>query len=193
MNDGIQVASRGAGGFSLRNVSPEEMDKLEAMALGHAWCMVVNGRLQSQSRWEPLPKPAADETMMPFWQPISPGRAQLELRGIETPPGAQAGIMIQSLCGYEYSPENYRLESEKLERYGFVCLRSRRGEDGRFWEVWHLPGLWSAEDELKDALQLIRERDEAKRVDTAVSFLCQHVRFGSLEVFWQRAAMVIED
>jgi hypothetical protein len=116
MNDGIRVASRGAGGFSLCNVSPEETDKLEAMALGHAWCMIVNGRLQSQSRWELLPKPAADETMMPYWQPVSPGHAQLELRGIETPPGAQAGIMIQSLCGYEYSPENYRRESEKLER-----------------------------------------------------------------------------
>ncbi len=191
MNDGIQVASRGAGGFSLRNVSPEETDKLEAMALGHAWCMVVNGRLQSQSRWEPLPKPAADETMMPFWQPMIPGPTQMEFREVPGPMGSDAGIIIEHVCGHNYTPENYQAETAKLEEFGFECLRSRRGPDGRYWEMWYLPGPWSAQGRLKGTLYGIK--DPKGQVDEMVRFLCANVQFGSLNVTWQRAAMVIED
>ncbi len=177
--------------IELSGLQKDEVKSLEAMVNGHTWCLSVNGRLETRSRWEPLPAPAEDESMMPFWQPFVPGHTQLELRSVELPLGVHASIMIQSLCGYHYSPENYRAESKKLKGFGFQCLRSRRGEDGRFWEMWYLPGTWSAQGEL--ALAMPDIRDDRIRIDAAVSFLCRKVSFGSLDVSWQRAAMVMED
>ncbi len=152
---------------------------------------MVNGRLEASSRWEPLPAPARDEEMMPFWQPSIPGHTQIELRNIEVPLGFSVSLMIQSLCGYDYSPENYRREAGKLEDFGFHCLRSRRGRDGHFWEIWYLPGLWSARGLLREAIGSIQE--ESAKADAAIKFLCKHTSFGSLDVSWQRAAMVRDD
>lgn len=187
----IRVSMTAAEKIELSGLQEDEVKSLEAMVSGHTWCLSVNGRLETRSRWEPLPAPAEDESMMPFWQPSTSGHTQLELRGVELPSGIHASIMIQNLCGYRYSPENYRTESEKLEAFGFQCLRSRRGENGRFWEMWYLPGTWSARGELALAIQDIK--DDQIRIDTAVKFLCRKVSFGSLDVSWQRAAMVIDD
>ncbi len=191
MSDDIRVSSYGAGDFSLKNVDSKEVDGLQAMALGHAWCSVVNGRLLTISRWEPLPAPAQDETMMPFWQPMLPGPTQMVFREVPVHLGMDAGIIIESVCGYYYTPENYRAETAKLEEFGFECLRTRRGPDGKFWEMWYLSGAWSAAGRLKDTLVGIK--DPKEQVDEMVRFLCKNVQFGSLNVTWQRAAMVIED
>jgi hypothetical protein len=97
------------------------------------------------------------------------------------------GISIEHLCAYDYSPENYRHQAEILESFGFDCLRSRRGPDGRYMEMWHLSGMWSAKGRLKGTLHGIT--DPAKQADEAISFLCKNVVFGSLDISWQRAAM----
>ncbi len=186
----IRVSAHGAGKISLEGLNPQEVDQLQAMAWGHSWCMVVDGRLQTVSRWEPLPAPAQDETMMPFWQPSAPGPAQIELCEVPVPLGLQAGITIEHVCGYHYTPENYRTETTKLEEFGFECLRSRRRSDGRYWEMWYLPGLWSAKGRLKGTLYGIK--DPAQSIDEAVRFLCRNVQFGSLNVTWQRAAMTMD-
>lgn len=59
-----------------------------------------------------------------------------------------AAITIQHVCGYDYSDDFYRENAKKLESYGFICCRSNRGSEGRFWEIWFLPGLWMAEGDL---------------------------------------------
>ncbi len=187
----ITSISPGKGELSISGLQPEEMKDIEAMVNGYKWCLAIHGRLQTQSRWEPLPAPAQDETLMPFWQPSVPGHTQLELKSVEMPPGAPVGIIIESLCGYDYSPENYHKEVEKLESFGFVCMRSRRGDDGHFQEIWYLSGMWRAQGRLKGVLVGIKEPQQ--QADEAIKFLCKNVKFGSLDVSWQRAAMVIED
>lgn len=188
----IKVSMTGPERIEIGNLKRDEVENLEGMVLGHRWCIITpEGRLRTQSRWEPLPAPAEDETMMPFWQPMIPGPTQMEFREVPVPLGSQAGIIIEHVCGYNYTPENYRAETAKLEEFGFECLRSRRGPDGRYWEQWHLSGSWSAKGRLKDALVGIKNLKE--QVDEMVRFLCRNVQFGSLSVSWQRAAMVIED
>lgn len=190
--DKIRVNMTGPDRIGISGLNRAEVQSLESMALGHHWCIVTpDGRLRSQSRWEPLPAPAEDETMMPFWQPTIPGPTQLEFREVPTPIGADAGLIIEHVCGYRYTPENYRAETAKLEEFGFECLRSRRGPDGRYWEQWHLSGSWSATGRLKEALVGIKDLRE--QVDEMIRFLCRNVQFGSLSVSWQRAAMVIGD
>ncbi len=188
----IRVSMTSSDRIEIGGLNQEEVQTLQSMVLGGHWCIVTpDGRLQSQSRWEPLPAPAQDETMMPFWQPMIPGSAQTELQGIEMPLGAQASLVIEHVCGYHYTPENYRSEVEKLKGFGFECLRSRRGPDARFWEIWRLAGLWSAQGQLKDALAGINNPKE--QVDEAIRFLCRNASFGSLDVCWQRAAMQADD
>ena len=119
-----------------------------------------------------------------------------ERKGIYSP-----AFMVSHLCGYNYSEEGYRRNAGLLESYGFSCMRSQRGEDGKFWETWYLPGAWAAEGELKIAVlrqgaqsthergSLARQQEETSNV---VSFLCANVSFGSLDVTAQRAAMTME-
>lgn len=188
----IKVNMTASNRIEISNLSSAEVRSLEGMVRGHNWCISTpDGRLKVQSRWEPLPAPAKDEEMMPFWQPMVPGPTQMEIREVPVPFGSQAGIIIESVCGYYYTPENYQAETAKLEEFGFECLRSPRGLDGRFWEMWYLSGLWSAKGRLKGTLHGIK--DPAQAIDEAVRFLCKNVQFGSLNVTWQRAAMSTGD
>lgn len=184
----IKVSMTGPDRIEIGNLSPAEVQSLEGMVKGNNRCIVsLAGRLETQSRWEPLPTPAQDETMMPFWQPMLPGPVQMEFREVPTPLGSQAGIIIEHVCGYFYTPENYRAETAKLEEFGFKCIRSRRGPDGGFWEMWYLPDLWWAKGQLKE--DLVGIKDPGQAIDQAVRFLCRNITFGSLSVTWQRAAM----
>jgi len=99
------------------------------------------------------------------------------------------GIIITSLCGHYYSKASYKLQAKKLESYGFEVLRSKEGEDKKIWEMWYLPGPWSAKGDLKKAVEEDPVWKEEKKIDKAIGFLCRHVEFGSLEVSTQRAAM----
>ena len=112
-----------------------------------------------------------------------------------------AHITIQSLCAHRYSVESYAEESGKLLGYGFIQLRSRRGKDACFWELWYLPGVLFAKGKLKEAIDLIsvntdvnhlRHRTDKERLKAAVDFLRQNVIFGTLDVSVQRLAMIIE-
>jgi hypothetical protein len=97
-------------------------------------------------------------------------------------------IIIQHLCGYHYTPENYKRQAEYLESLGFECLRSRRGADARYHELWLLSGLWSAKGGLKESLGNGGSYGN-KELNKAVKFLCRNASFGTLDVSFQRAAM----
>ena len=192
----IYIISQGECGLSLLNLTEKEKEYLEGMVNNNFWVTVTDGRLEMIPRREELPPPAKDETMMPFWMPENPPKGkQVKLFEVDVHENSGPSIHIQHLCGYYFTPENYKIQAELLESYGFSCLRSRRGTDGLFDEVWLLSSLWSAEGELKEVLTYpedLRSNDK-KGIDAAVSFLCRKTSFGTLDIAFQRASMPIPD
>jgi hypothetical protein len=194
------------GAITVSNLSKEETERFVGLIHGQNWASVKDGRLVFQGIFSPLPDPVLDEEMLPFWFPQGSGAytAQKEVFDKERmafPSGAH--IAIQSLCAYDYTPKNYKKEAGKLESYGFSQMRSKRGKDGHFWEIWFLPGTWAAKGDLAEAIQLAdlkargkgleHTKKEKACLDAAIDFLRRNVKFGSLEVAVQRLAMVIDD
>lgn len=102
------------------------------------------------------------------------------------------------------TPENYVRESEKLTSYGFIQLRSKREEDGGYWEIWYLPGVWCAKGDLKKIVDDITtkaktwEDPHGRRKDkecfkAVLEFLRRNASFGTLDVSIQRLCQVWED
>lgn len=187
------VAYGGAEGYiKISGFSKDDLEKmLSSMQIGGCWVRIKDDKLEAVNSFKPAPDPVRDEEMFPFWRkPTEVGSVQLELIEMEmVDDHSYPSISIQSLCGYDYSPENYRMQAEKLESYGFECLRSRRGTDGKFYEVWYLSDLLFAKGELKEKIGACEGK---KALKLAVSFLGQHVSFGTLDVSVQRLVMVID-
>ncbi|EKE24912.1 MAG: hypothetical protein ACD_5C00358G0003 [uncultured bacterium] len=189
---GIRVKSIGPDSISIGNLKPEEVERFEGAINDHLWVSAKSGRLEVVAKKKDLPKPTEDEEMLPFWRRQMPGSYQLELFKVAVPKYFSPSIIIQHLCGYNYTPENYKRTAELLEGYGFECLRSRRGNDAKYSEIWLLSGLWSAKGKLKEILQG-SDSSSKKNLDKAIEFLCRNVQFGTLDVSFQRAAMTVPD
>ena len=183
--------------ITVENLSQEEAGILQGMLRGMNWTTVESGRLKSAPRFKPLPGPADDLEMMPYWRraefPLD-GRLQVNTYDPERLKNRYgAGIYISSLCGYYFTPENYQREAGKLISWGFQCMRSRREADGGYWETWYLPGVWAAKGQLKikaDEVKLMKQKNNDRaELDTVISYLCRHVSFGSMDVAVQCAAM----
>ena len=78
-----------------------------------------------------------------------------------------------------------------MTRWGFDCLRSKRGKKGRFWEIWYLPGFWRATEELKEAIDKAG-KNTPERTKAAIAFLAKNAQFGSMDISVQKLAMVID-
>jgi hypothetical protein len=196
-NNKIHWTMRGGnkGEIHFEGFTPEEIEKMEGFLLGHYWATVEEGRLKVSFTKKELPTPADDVEMMPFWRKAENQEAAMQtvLFDVDTQIEnlVSPHFLIQSLCGYGYTPESYKNNAERLESYGFECMRSRRGIDGRFWEIWYLPGLWASKGELKE--YLIRNGNREGTTKDAIYWLCKTVKFGTLDVSVQRAAMCIND
>jgi hypothetical protein len=173
---------------------PEEQDALAAMTLGASWCRIKDGRVEQRATYEELPPPENDPYIPPSWYATMelPRRwLVMPVPSIDDEPNPEhhsPSIIVQHLCGYNNTP--YKVEALKLQAFGFECLRSRRGPEGKFWEMWYLPYLDAAKGSLRDA---IKSKDKtAAKIIAAVDHLCGHVSFGSLNVSYQRACMVID-
>lgn len=177
--------------IEIAGLDEEEIERMNGVLNGHWWTTVRDGRLVFEPTRQPLPAPTEDADISPYWR----GRGRLKFFQFDESTANAAysfpHITIQHLCGYYWTKEEYKKQADKLESYGFSCLRSRRGDDGRFWEIWYLCGLFAARGELGKAIS--GEKDGKKKLDNAISFLCQNCSFGSLEVSIQRAAMVLDD
>lgn len=181
---------------TLRGLTAEDRDNLKRIIDGLAWGRVnPEKRIETTPAVKGVPGPIDDELMLPFWRQVTAeellkaSEASIKRKPGNLPSGHE-GIVVEHLCGYDYTPEYYRQVAKTLESYGFECLRSRRGADGRFWEIWYLCGLFEAKGALKDAVGDFK--DEKSQMKVAIGFLCRTVSFGSLSVMSQRAAMVLD-
>lgn len=205
----IRVSGYSRESVTISGLTESEAGKIQSAVGGLAWFRIVDGKLETHSAVRPLPDPVEDEAMLPFWKHHSP--YQLELKEVNASFEElkddvvySPHITISSLCGYHYTKENYQKQAEKLESYGFIQMRSKRGNDGRYWEVWYLPGIWAARGALQEVVAKITEkaktwedphgrRKEKESFDAVIRFLRVDVQFGSLDVSVQRLAMVMDD
>lgn len=183
----IRVSSYGGNEHSVNIVdfTGQELEKmLGSMENGTYWVKVENGRLITVPSFEELPSPVKDEEMLPFWRKATSSEMKNCYTLFETEPieevSSNSSISIQHLCGFNYSKENYRYEAEKLESYGFKCLRSKRDMEGRYSEIWRLSSLIFARGELKNFIEV--SKDDKKKLKMAVSFLSRNLSFGTLDV-----------
>lgn len=180
-------------GVTIEGMTKEELDHLlGAFKLGVSWISVADGRLVVRSIHEELPSPVPDLDMAPFWRrwPGPEGfKVQMSLfPDPEFQSFSMPGIVIRGLCAGAsvsgaYSEELYAKQGALLESFGFICLRSRRGDNGRFWEMWYLSGLFSSRGDLAAAIK------DCSDLDGAARFLMERVDFGSLEFNRQYAAL----
>ncbi|MDB5254554.1 MAG: hypothetical protein JWL80_620 [Parcubacteria group bacterium] len=182
-----------SGSITISGLSSEEVDGLSVLVKGGlSWVTMKEGRLVFQSTLKPLPAAIDDDEMLPFWRPMSEHRGEVKnvrLDGIDKFDVYSPSFTIQGLCAYEYTPAAYRKVAEDLESWGFQCLRSQRGQDGKYWEIWYLCNLICARGRFEEA---ISEETGKKQVDKAIKFLCRNTSFGTLDVSAQRAATMMD-
>lgn len=195
----IRVLSYGGGtendggSVSITGLSRKEVENLLAMVAGACFVGTKNNHLEVVSKFKDLPGPVDDPVMYPFWRkPKNEEIAQISLFDDfvfeEISEHSCPAIYISSICGYFYTEAKYKLYVERLESYGFECMRSKRGADAKFWEVWYLPGLWSAKGDLKNHLT-----QNSKDISVALKFIGGRVEFGSLSVSIQKLAQRIPE
>jgi hypothetical protein len=204
----IRVPSYGGGDpvtegrhLSVSGLTEKESELLRAsIEGGHQWVRRgKDGRLEHVPSFEELPGPTTDDDMLPFWRHSVEGEArQQELFGFDpeteaSNKHASPAIYISSLCGYNYTAENYKREAAKLTAYGFVCMRSPRDvNSGQYCEKWYLSGVWAVEGQLKKALFRCKAGTENEKFKFVLDYLRRNASFGSLNVVVQRFAMVLD-
>jgi hypothetical protein len=194
---GISHRKCNQGEVTIGELTAEEMESMEAFTLGSCWIRVSeDGRLERRERFVKMPDPVEDPYQPPKWIPLIDWTKEAPFLSNPIPPlpeepdpkYSSPAFIVKYLCGYNNTP--YEYEARKLQSYGFECLRSRRGHDGRFWEIWYLAGYHFAKGELKS--EMAQKSDDAEQISVAINFLCRNVSFGTLDVCYQRAAMVID-
>jgi hypothetical protein len=185
------------GSVTITGLDTSEVEKVQAaVKAGSQWMKVQDGRIDFHPAVKELPEPTED-SMLPFWRPLREGEGVVQeelLSSAEeiTENHGSPAILIQHLCGYYYTPERYRVQAEQLESWGFECMRSRRGKEGGYWEIWYLPGLWSAKGSLKQAIG--EERPSTKKAyERAIEHIRRRASFGTCDVAVQRLAMGVPD
>ena len=154
---GVRIASYGGheGRVVIEGLTKDEIDLVCGAMTGGQWVRCVNGRIEHSPAYEAPPSPTEDKVIASHWPQASAGaKSELQLIGFDKISGhSSPSIIIQHLCGYNFTPENYVAEARNLEQWGFVCLRSRRSLSNEICEIWHLPGLYAAKNELKTAIE----------------------------------------
>lgn len=102
---------------------------------------------------------------------------------------SSGGIIVRHLSGYDFDPERYKIVAAELESWGFQCLRSSRGADGKFWEMWFLPGPWAAAGDLRSAIDKTGGPWGDNAIETAIRFIQKNPSFDTMDIVRQVAAM----
>jgi hypothetical protein len=174
------------------SLSDEQFDVIKRFVHGvnHVRIDVENKELVEIEAYRKLPEPKDDPVCSPYWLPNG-----LITKTIKFPLDKEyehhsPSIQISHLCGYNYTKERYESIANQLLSYGFIPMRSQRDNQGMIWEIWNLPGLWSAKGELEEYIKEIHNNHKLK---SSISFLCRNVQFGTLDVSVQHAAMCMDD
>ncbi len=193
-----KISPHDNGEITISGLNEEEMDRIEGVLRGHWYMTGQKDQLSFLPTHKPMPSPVEDPELAPFWQRehLRPWQQDLpfpEVAFEKLPGWSSPHITIQSLCGYYYTVANYALAASRLESYGFQCLRSRPGDDGRHTEIWYLPGLWAAKGELAEHIGEEKWSHSSKLLRKALDFISCHVLFGTLDVSIQKMAMPVPD
>lgn len=132
----------------------EEIKKVEAaLTSGSQWVRGANGKHEFVDAHLPAPPPIKDPLTCEQWPPTD-GCKVLREEGEKRKTPKQKfsaeyrNIYIWHISGYGGHP-SYETRIKTLESWGFECLRSRRGTDGKIWECWFLGGMMLAKGDLK--------------------------------------------
>jgi len=178
----IRISERGNDYVKISGLSQEEVNIILGAVSETCYIGFKDNTLEVVKKFKDLPEPIDDPLMFPFWRkPRIEETAQQEIFEEfifeKTSEHESPSISICSLCGYYYTPETYKTYGERLISYGFVCLRSKRSKDAKFWETWYLPSLWFAAGDLKDTLN-----SDPKNIYLAIRFIQSQVKFGTLSI-----------
>lgn len=128
---------------TLKSDQPQAAEILEAAWNGSKWMRFNKGKLESLPYYQ-TPEPVVDEEMEPFWPVVkTPPQEKLLFSGGEC---HLPGIFVKHIEGYT---GGYDEKAVLLEHCGFHCLRSRRSDSGRYWEVWYLPSALFTDGPIK--------------------------------------------
>jgi len=192
-----EISSRVKGDESTIEISgtEEEINGIRAMLLGKHWIIGGSkGKLLTVDYYHQLPPPEDDPLIPPKWQTefgSLPDRFAPDLQE-QMPDDCKGGWCSPSF--YMSHIINAKTDMPKIQDWGFECLRSRRGDDGKYWEVWYLPGSWSAKGELKRHIEtLSKDMAWEKKTESICHWMAQRVIFGSLNVVVQRMALANSD
>lgn len=191
----------GGGNFTLENLTAKEYDALESFLCGQSYVRVIDGRLHAYSAYEELPQPEADPIIGRHWR--RDGTVK-EFGGIPSTEGWHSpGIVLTGLGAgitdhvFGGAEAAHRRNQAKVEECGFVCLRSPRSEDGKYWEQWVIHSLTFAKGPLKKHMDQFtgdRKLDWKRTVEEACRFLtCDlGINYGSLDITIQRWALTYD-
>ncbi|CAN5705027.1 hypothetical protein BH11PAT2_BH11PAT2_05910 [soil metagenome] len=179
--------------ITFSNLTAEEAEKLRGMVTGHWWARGNSGRIEFAHGME-TPAAPIEDVMLPQWRRPSDDEQEIEYQLELLDPDCNLqnrspSILIQALCGYGYTPDGYKSNAAALERFGFACMRSRRGDDGHYWEIWFLPGFYAAKGQLKEA---IHDMGQEVTMEKVLDFIRWQVSFGTLDVSVQRMCQVMD-
>lgn len=144
---------RGVGEVTIESDIDDFIDTVESCLLGYKWIKADNnGGLQTHPAHE-VPETTEDPEIQEFWLGANEVQGQKEFvykqHIVENDlKDYQDSLFVQGLGGYA-GKEKYKRNVATLTRWGFIQMRSKRGKGGRYWEIWYLPGAWSAQDELE--------------------------------------------
>jgi len=143
----------------------EEIETLErALTSGNFWVRVTPDKRIVESPAYLVPELKSDDKIESYFADGSIIR--LDRNPDEEESCTDPSFYVQHITGYD---GDYEKRKKIMEDVGFECLRSRRGKDGKIWEIWYLAGAWDAKGEMKD-----------KTTDDIIKYLCQHVGPGTI-------------
>lgn len=177
--------------IAITGLTPREFEMFEGFLHGTQRIELNReGRLKSLPVYAEAPGPMRDPLLVDFW-PLNPPPYQLKIWKYDEIHDYSFPSLIMQHVGA--MGDDYRNQASTAISFGFQPLRSPRGLDGRYWEIWYLPFFEAAKGELAEHIKTLKGKPVSEQVTSVVQFLCRNVRFGTLNVDVQRAALVIED
>ncbi len=175
------------GKMTITGLTAKEFQAVQQFLQGTSWIRCVDGRLAACEAHNTLPEPEDDPLLSEHWK----AGATLKTFG-EVPEVWDARIMIHAVGAGARLKRDAQNSIKIAWQMGFECMRSKRGDDGKFWEVWILHGTWQAKGILKDFKDSLEKTLSVRqRVDAMAEFIAQRsgLRFGSMDVLVQTWAL----